>query len=284
MSITPLKLPGLTGHLEAVESGAGHKTPIVSLHGWLDNANSFRPMMPYIPDRPWVSLDLPGHGLSAHRPKDSVYHLMDYTIDLDLAIEALKWPTVDIVAHSLGAGIATLFAAVRPERIRRLVLLDGIGPLTSPPERGPDQLTKLMDVRQKYVDLESKTRSGYENWDQLINARMLAGKLSKESASLLMRRNAFEEDGRIYLRTDSRLKHPSPVYMTEPQVKAFAESVSCPVMLVQAEQGLLSKISLLQQRIDYFKDMTVNKIAGHHHVHMDDPGTVSAEIRKFLDS
>ena len=79
MSITPLKLPGLTGELEAIQSGEGSVTPIVSLHGWLDNADSFRPMMPFIADRPWVSLDLPGHGLSQHRPEKSVYHLLDYT-------------------------------------------------------------------------------------------------------------------------------------------------------------------------------------------------------------
>ncbi len=53
--INELALHGLTV--------GGQDEPItLCLHGWLDNAASFLPLMPYLPDRRIIAIDWPGHG------------------------------------------------------------------------------------------------------------------------------------------------------------------------------------------------------------------------------
>jgi len=59
--------------LAALQSNRGSRHRILCVHGWLDNANSFRPLLPLIQDAEIVAIDLPGHGHSDHQ--QSIYSL-----------------------------------------------------------------------------------------------------------------------------------------------------------------------------------------------------------------
>lgn len=105
---------------------------VLALHGWLDNAASFDTLAPLLPGIRLVALDLAGHGLSQHRHPTAGYEFVEWVPDVLWAATALGWDRFAILGHSLGAGIAPLVAAAAPDRLDRLVLLDGLGP-PSPP-------------------------------------------------------------------------------------------------------------------------------------------------------
>jgi pimeloyl-ACP methyl ester carboxylesterase len=63
------------------------KKQILMLHGWQDNSNSFKRLVPLLPNDWWtVAIDFPGHGFSSHRVEGLPYHGTDYVIDVKAAI------------------------------------------------------------------------------------------------------------------------------------------------------------------------------------------------------
>jgi pimeloyl-ACP methyl ester carboxylesterase len=82
--------------------------PIIAIHGWLDNCGSWDilvPLMLQAIDKPVVivAVDLPGHGLSAHRPWSSGYPFPIYVRDMiELVTTCLQWPKYFLMGHSLG--------------------------------------------------------------------------------------------------------------------------------------------------------------------------------------
>ncbi|NVK25415.1 MAG: hypothetical protein HWE10_10850, partial [Gammaproteobacteria bacterium] len=63
---TQLALP--QGNIAALQNEPKDgQEPVLALHGWLDNAASFIPLIQNIPTVNWTAIDLPGHGASFHR-------------------------------------------------------------------------------------------------------------------------------------------------------------------------------------------------------------------------
>ncbi len=113
---------GLT--LYTYDAGAGTATPMLLIHGLGDEADTWRHLItPLSADRRVVALDLPGFGRS-DKPKRpyTLPFFQDVVIEL---LGALTVPRAILVGHSLGAVIAHSTALNHPERVERLVLLDG---------------------------------------------------------------------------------------------------------------------------------------------------------------
>ena len=65
MNEITLKIPGFS--IAGLTLGKPENPPILALHGWLDNANSFAPLAPYLQHNFYlIAVDLPGHGHSSH--------------------------------------------------------------------------------------------------------------------------------------------------------------------------------------------------------------------------
>ncbi|HNL32158.1 MAG TPA: alpha/beta fold hydrolase, partial [Pseudomonadales bacterium] len=113
------------GTLRIAAKGWGEHdaTPLLALHGWLDNAASFDRLAPLLPHLRLVALDMPGHGLSSHRPAGCRSHIWDDLPELLQCADQLGWQRFHLLGHSRGAGIATLLAAAVPERVISLTLI-----------------------------------------------------------------------------------------------------------------------------------------------------------------
>ena len=258
--------------------------PILALHGWLDNANSFVPIAHNLihAASEMVAVDLAGHGRSEHRPPGSHYHFVDYVFDVLECVAQLGWKRFVLVGHSMGAGIASLIAAVAPKLISQLILMDGIGPISSHSDVVTDQLAKSIRLHQR-IGQQVKLKS-YPDWDSLIERRVSVGNISRNAAELLVKRNAKQGDEEIIWLADRRLNLPSPIYMAEQQVLSFLLSIEAATLLIKAKQGLLNQHSTSAQRIAAINHLNLVELAGGHHLHMENPGLVSARIISFLQS
>ncbi|MGS2744102.1 alpha/beta fold hydrolase [Halomonas sp. LS-001] len=273
----PQALELANGRLAALSWGRQTAPVWLALHGWLDNAASFSRLAPSLAhalDIRIVALDFRGHGhsavLSAPETPSAMQDiaLWDYCHDVLDALDTLEIEQVTLLAHSMGAAVSCLLAAALPERIEQLILLDGLGALTSPPEEASTQLRKgLLAHRRpasqtpRYADLESA-----------VAARVAGGvtPIDADTARPLMARNSrLGSDGQCYLRTDRRLMKPSMVRFTPDQVQALLNDIRCPVLLIEGEQGILGDRQWAVTCRRAVADLVRHVLPGGHHLHLE---------------
>jgi pimeloyl-ACP methyl ester carboxylesterase len=246
---------------------------------------SFARLAPLLAENTTVhAVDMAGHGHSGHRPPGYSYWLMDYVGDLSELVErhfpeSERYP-LDLVGHSLGGIVCALYAAAFPERVRRLVMIDSLGALSRPARETIPQLRRALQKRRAgsaapavYPDVQSAAR---------IREGGLSP-LSPEAARTLVPRNMRTEAGGFIWRTDARLRHPTPLMMTEEQVGASLSAIQTPTLFVRAEEGLLVSRSGLDSRADLVPNLETVDVPGGHHCHLDGEVTPVAEtINRFL--
>ncbi|MAB53623.1 MULTISPECIES: alpha/beta hydrolase [unclassified Marinobacter] len=265
---------------------ASETWPVLMIHGWLDNALSFARLAPALAgNRDVYSLDMAGHGRSGHRPEGQGYQLMDYVADLAELVETHFKDSpkgqIDLVGHSLGGIVSVLYAAGFPERVRRLVMIDSIGPISRKPDEVIDQMRKSIIKRMTgsgkavvYPDIElaAKAREG----------GMIP--LSPEAARMLVTRGMKSSGDGFVWQTDPRLRHPSMIMMDEAQVTACLKKVVTPTRFLRATQGLLASRPELDSRLDAIANLDVVAVPGGHHCHLDgNVEPVIDAVRGFLD-
>ncbi len=275
-------LDGLSGELAALSFGNPANPKVFALHGWLDNAASFVPLAGLLEEFHIVAIDLPGHGRSAHRPRGTNYHLVDYVADVGHGVKSLGWDQFHLLGHSLGAGVSIVYAATFPEQIEKLVLIDGLGPTTGGADTASARLRKSIHAGLSAASRPNSNGRAYDEWNKLIGARGQASPISIEGAELLVRRGATEIDGAITVNSDRRLKHPSAQYLSEDVVLHFIRAVAAPTQLILARQGMVKNQTSSKNRIAAFSNLVVNEFEGQHHMHMDTPELISGDIRQFL--
>lgn len=111
--------------------------PVVCLHGLTANAFCFQAFADALADNHRViAYDLRGRGRS-ERPERG-YSVPIHAADLDQLLTALGLERTALLGHSLGALIALYYAAWRPERVSKLILIDAGAPLPwKKPEEQP---------------------------------------------------------------------------------------------------------------------------------------------------
>mgnify|MGYP000745686264 CR=1 FL=1 len=272
-----IKLPHMT--LRGLEWGNPEGKPVLGLHGWLDNAASFDGLGPYLSEFRFVALDWSGHGRSDHRPYGAMYHFIEWAPELFDAADALGWETFSIVGHSMGAGAATLAASAVPERIERMVLIDGMGPLTTEPSDAPELLGRAIQERKKHL---SRTPKAYVDLEAAIAQRMKSFPLSEESARRIVKRGTKQTDEGLVFTFAPMLRGTSLVRLTEPQVLSYLSQITSPTLLIRATQSFLVGNDFVEKRIQQSSAIQSITVEGSHHVHLDQPEVLGDKVLAFL--
>lgn len=237
---------------------------IIALHGWLDNAASFDVLSPKLIGCAVVAIDLPGQGLSDHRPLSATYHLWDDLVDILAVADELGWQEFAILGHSRGAMLSVILAASYPERVKRLILIDGLMPIPVKVENSPQQIRLFVDGYRK----ESTIGRLFSDRAAAVAARVKAGHIPEAVVELLAARQLQQTEAGWYWHVDSRLKAASALKLTSEHNASFLNAVECPVQVFLASEGFGS-YQKIDGFIEKYKDFLWYKINGHHHLHMD---------------
>src|SRR6476620_2962192 len=142
--------------------GDARSPKLFLLHGWMDVSGSFQFLVDCF-ERDWhvVAPDWRGFGLTEWA-RDG-YWFPDYYADLDalLNLYAPDGP-VHLVGHSMGGNIAGIYAGLRPERVAKLITLEGLGMRRADASTAPQRIVDWMDAQ-----IEPPRFSTYKSFDDL---------------------------------------------------------------------------------------------------------------------
>ena len=255
------------------------------LHGWMDVSASFQFLADALRGE-WdlYAPDWRGYGLTQWEKSDC-YWFADYIADLEVLLDQLEASPVNLVGHSLGGNVASMYAGIRPQRVAKLVNLEGFGLSPTRPEQAPKRYARWLDELREPPRLRA-----YKDFGELA-ARMRNNnpRLSVERADFLARhwgREAGNEG--VLLRGDPRHKIVNPVLYRYEEVRACWQQVSAPVLWVDAaESDTLKRLGLNEaqhaERRSAFRNLKHETVKGAGHMlHHDQPEAVAHLIEEFL--
>ncbi|MGZ8317383.1 MAG: alpha/beta fold hydrolase, partial [Telluria sp.] len=226
-----LTVRGLRSHIR--HWGREGAPKIFMVHGWMDVAASFQFVVDCL-QQDWhvIAPDWRGFGLS-ERTQSDTYWFPDYVADLDVILDHYApGEAVNLLGHSMGGNIVGVYAGVRPERVRRLINLEGFGLPATKPEQSPKRYASwLNELREPPVLRNYPSRQAVAARLQKTNPR-----LTDERADFLSRHwSAPNEAGEWEILGDPLHKKPSPLLYQVEEVLACWRAITAPVMWVEAE-------------------------------------------------
>ncbi|KAI9208558.1 Alpha/Beta hydrolase protein [Polychytrium aggregatum] len=297
---------------------------ILAVHGWLDNANSFDLIAPPLAENHYVvCIDLPGHGESDYYPPYSNYYLWEAVSDLSQVAEGLGWVQrqdngqlagkFTLLGHSLGGHISLMYAGTFPEHLKRLLVIESLGPTNFLKDEAED-LENFIRTRQA-AEASLAKKALYKSIEEACQARTRGlTKISLDAAKVLCERGLREvpledkdkrqQDGGsetavdgpetsqvAYTWTsDKRLLLRQFFRWSEITVLSFLKRISCPVLLIMGEDSILWKAnqesSEWTDRLRAIEQLTKVDLPGGHHLHLeaDTSAAVVESLLRYLQS
>jgi pimeloyl-ACP methyl ester carboxylesterase len=257
------------------------------LHGFQDVSASWQFMVDALQgDWHVIAPDWRGYGLTSWSGADS-YWFPDYMADLDFLLDhySPELPVI-LVGHSMGGNVAGIYSGVRPERVKKLVNIEGFGIGGRRQDPAPRRYGKWLDQLS-----EEPRQRVYGSFDEFA-ARLAAEnrRLPPERARFLAEHWGREDDDAgIVRRADPAHVRINPSPTTVEDLLACWREVTAPVLWIEGGQsGLIARISTnpadYEERRAAIEDLTIERIedAGHN-IHHEQPEALAAVIEKFAN-
>ena len=272
--------------LHYVDWGNESKPLLVLVHGGRDHARSWDQVaLALRHDWHVVAPDLRGHGDSAWAI-GSTYALTDFVLDLAQLIEALGESPVTVVAHSLGGAISLQYAGVFPEKVAKLVAIEGLGP---PPEvlvriRDVPGWKRLRDWVEQMQGLAGRKPRHYPSIDAAAKRMLEENSFLSEAQArhLTIHGVTRNEDGSYSWKFDNYTRGFAPARFSEEEIVELRRRTACPVLLVRGTESWASDPEK-DGRAEPFRNARVVNVEGAGHwVHHDRFEEFVRVVRRFL--
>lgn len=276
----------LRTRLHYLDWGNPSAPTLILVHGGFDHARSWDwTARALAKDFHVVALDLRGHGDSAWS-SDGSYITANFVYDLAQLIDLIDRSPVTIVAHSLGGSISLRYAGMFPDKVSKIVAIEGLG---LAPERvreraeapAPDTWRTWVEGRRASA---RRTPRHYPTIEAAMGRmRERNEHLSVEQALHLTRHGVNRnEDGSFCWKFDPYLKGTLPLAGLDEELPVFWQRITCPTLLCR---GLDSWVSdpVKDGRASHFQHAHMVEFAdAGHWLHHDQFDRFIAELRAFL--
>ena len=255
----------------------------VFVHGIRDQGRSWEPFIAALidgglPIKHAVALDLRGHGDSEWPSMSRGYQHEDFLTDLAGLVKHLDKEALTIIGHSLGGSMCLLYAAAFPAKVKRLVLLESLGPFARSDEEVPDIIAERLKGRD-YVEIPFP----HESLEGAAKSLQKTFPLIPDDVALQMARHGTNyKGGRYRWKYDPVLRYRTTTAMSEGQIEAFIRRLKCPILFVYGTESDFMK-SVRGHRAQLFPNAQIVPVqgAGHHIAH-EKPKELAQIVVPFL--
>lgn len=270
--------------LHYVDWGNPAKPPLLLIHGGRDHARNWDWVAQALRDDYHViAPDLRGHGDSQWAIGGS-YAMVDYTLDVAQLLRALDIERITIIGHSLGGSIALQYTGTYPDRVDKVVAIEGLGP---PPELLREQPPAHQRMRVWISEMRSLAKRHPHRYATLEDAvhRMQEAnpRLTPEQARHLTIYGSYrDEDGTYLWKFDNYVRATSPYMFNMVDAVDIWKQITCPVLLLRGTESWASDPEI-DGRAKNFQQYTFFNITGAGHwVHHDQLAVFLDHVRRFL--
>lgn len=254
------------------------------VHGWMDVSASFQFVVDHL-ESDWhvIAPDWRGYGLTEW-PATDCYWFPDYLADLDAILDHVSADApVNLVGHSMGGNVSMLYAGARPERVGRLVNLEGFGLPGNKPDEAPARYARwLSELRERPV---LKTYASQA--DVIERLRKTNPRLTEDRAHFLSSHWAEPTEAGWRIRGDAAHKVVNPVLYRVEEVMACWRAITAPVLWIDGKQSDIARhMGTMPDFADRLATLrSVRRVelddAGHM-LHHDRPHEVARLIEHFF--
>ncbi|WP_342128922.1 alpha/beta fold hydrolase [Hydrogenophaga sp. OTU3427] len=266
--------------------------PLLLVHGWMDVSASFQFMVDALREERWiVAPDWRGYGLTEGPPTDN-HWFPDYLADLDHIVDHVAGgQAIDLVGHSMGGNVAMMYAGVRPDRVRRLVNLEGFGMPATRPAQAPERYAQWMD-QLKALQRGELAMGTYDDASGVAGRLMKTNpRLDRDKAEWLARHWAAPRaDGRWAILGDAAHKVVNAQLYRVEEAQAVFQRIRAPLLAVESSDKHFDvwwkgryTLAEYHERLQAVAEVRIAQVdnAGHM-LHHDQPAVLAALIEDFL--
>ncbi|XP_039255599.2 serine hydrolase-like protein isoform X2 [Styela clava] len=229
--------------------------PIICLHGWLDNCNTFDKLIPLLPK--------------------------NFNIE-----------EVSMIGHSMGGNMALHFSAIYPDIVKRVVVIDTFGVFTILEDTLADSLRRWITDNMQLDDAEPREEKQYTYEEAKAKLLGASSHLYDESGKILLERSTKElENGKRIFTRDVRNYTMLPIERTLKTSLKLVENVRADVLFIEADNGVIAGVKNMlakefSRSLDifekFFKSFKMVNLEGRHHLHLCTPSETAEEITTFF--
>jgi len=237
---TMMKVPGAGAGIQLAlwfDPAEMKEDLVLCIHGLTSNLRCWDQIALSLGDRHrFLAMDLRGRGRSDQPP--SGYSVAAHVADILAVLDFLRKDRITLMGHSLGAYISLAFAAAFPERMDRLILVDGGGHLP------PEQRERVRQALQPALARLGNISPTFEAYVAPLKNTPLFDPWTP-TVEDYFRYEILEVEGGVRSRIHPEHIAEESENLTRVDVMTLYPLVSCPTLILRATEGIFVKDDLV---------------------------------------
>ncbi len=212
------------------------KPPLILIHGGRDHGRNWDRVALALNDRYTIyAPDLRGHGDSGWA-LGSMYSLPEFVLDVATLVAELGEDPLTVIGHSLGGAIALQYAGTFPDRVLKVVAIEGLGPPMI--EHQPAHLRMRHWIDHMH-EMERRQPRRYASVEDATHRMLEANPhLTAEMAHhLTLHGTRDNDDGTLSWKFDNYVHIRSPYEFNLEDAQDIWSRIQAPVLLIRGTES-----------------------------------------------